>query len=507
MRHKEGQVGKYILIVFVLLFAVTCSSSEKSGAVGGPGDIEFVTIPVDRFPVVHFAVVIKSGSASDPDGKEGQAWFTANLLKRGSKSYNREQIEKGLENIGGELDIRVEREVIVVTGKTLRENLDKYYDIFSDIILNPDFPADEVANLRTDQEQAIKDIIRNDAALCREALLHELYADHPYAHPVPGYLSSAEKLTADDAERFYKKHFVKGNVICGLAGMYSPEFEKQFKSDMNKLRIGLVQDEKNAIVQPDEMRVVLVEKPGRDQSQIRMGKLVDYTRRDSIWYTYLAANTYLGQHRESFGRLYTTIRSERGLSYGAYSYPEHFRQSGWSKNPMPLTPLDPQYFSMWTYPKRINTEFAIKMAIHELDQILKNGIDPGELQRFVLFQINHFPFLIETAEQQLLMEMEEIYYNQPDFIENFEKNLQAVNHANISDVLNRNWSSDDLLVVVVTDSAEAMKQELLTQETSLDLPSGATEAGLEDINRVVKNLRLGLEEKDIKIIDAEKLFN
>jgi hypothetical protein len=105
------------------------------------------------------------------------------------------------------------------------------------------------------------------------------------------------------------------------------------------------------------------------------------------------------------------------------------------------------------------------------------------------------------------MEMEEIYYNQPDFIENFEKNLQAVNHANISDVLNRNWSSDDLLVVVVTDSAEAMKQELLTQETSLDLPSGATEAGLEDINRVVKNLRLGLEEKDIKIIDAEKLFN
>ncbi|NIP44657.1 MAG: insulinase family protein, partial [candidate division Zixibacteria bacterium] len=403
---------------------------------------------MDRFPVVHFAMVIKSGSASDPDGKEGLAWFTANLLKRGSKSYNREQIEEGLEDIGGELDIRVEREVIVITGKTLRDNLDKYYAIFSDIIFNPDFPADEVANLRTDQEQAIRNIVRDDARLCHEAFLYELYAGHPYAHPVQGYLTSAADLTADDAKRFYKKHFVKGNAICGLAGMYSPEFEKQFKNDMNKLKWGSVPDDERVIVRPGEMRVMLVEKPGRDQSQIRMGKLVDYTRRDSIWYTYLAANTYLGQHRESFGKLYTTIRSERGLSYGAYSYPEHFRQSGWSKNPMPLTPFDPQYFSMWTYPKRINTEFSIKMAKHELDQILRYGIDPGELQRFVSFQINHFPFLIETAEQRLLMEMEEIYYNQPDFIENFENNLQAVSHANISDVLDRNWSSDDILIVV-----------------------------------------------------------
>lgn len=498
---------KYILIVSILLFAVTCSGGEKNAVSDEPGIIKFVSVPVDRLPVVHFGMVIKSGSASDPQGKEGLAWFTANLLKRGSKSYNREQIEKGLEEIGGQLDVRVEREAIVITGKTLRENLDKYYAIFSDIILNPKFPSDEVAGLRTDQEQAIKNIIRNDARLCHEAFLRELYDGHHYSHPAQGNLGSAAKLTANDAERFYRKHFVKGNVICGLAGMYSPEFEKKFQDDMNKLKRGMVQDRTEMVAQPAELRVVLVEKPGRDQSQIRIGKMIDYTRRDSLWYTYLAANTYLGQHRESFGRLYTAIRSERGLSYGAYSYHEHFRQSGWSKNPMPLTPFNPQYFSIWTYPKRINTEFAIKMAVHELHKILTGGIEPNQLQKFVSFQVNHFPFLIETAEQQLLMQMEEIYYGQPDFIENFEKKLQSVSHANISDILNQSWSSDALLIVVVTDSAGAMKEELLTQETSLELPSGATEAGLEDVNNRVKNIDLGLEAKDIRIIDAEKLFN
>ncbi len=501
-------MGKYILVLLIIIFSFSCTDSQKSEAELEAGSqIEFVTLPQDRLPIVHFALVIKSGSASDPDGKEGLAWFTANLLKRGSKSHSREEIEKGLEAIGGKLDIRVEREVIVITGKTMRENLAEFYSIFADVLLNPAFASEEIANLRSDQEQAIKDIIRNDSRLCRAAFLHKLYEGHPYAHPVQGYLSSAAELTEEDARAFYEHHFVKGNIICGLAGSYPPDFEQRFKDDMNRFNPGNVTDRPQMISQPSGMRAFLIEKPGRDQSQIRIGRLVDYNRTDSLWYTYLAANTYLGQHRESFGRLYTTIRAQRGLSYGAYSYLQHFKQSGWSKNPMPLIPFDLQYFSMWTYPKRINTEFAIKMALHELGKILENGIEPNQLQTFISFQINHFPFLIETTEQQLLMELEELYYNQPQLIEDFQENLEAISHAGISDVLERNWSTDDLLIVVVTDSAEAMKEELLTQKTALELPSGATEAGLEEINNMVKNIELDLKAKDIEIIAAEELFN
>ncbi len=495
-----------LILVFALAAGSACSSSNDAGKVG-KGDLQFVEMPSQEIPVVYFYIAIKSGSTSDPQGKEGLAWFTAHLIQRGTKSYTREDIEDGLEDIGGRLNIRVDREVIVISGQTLLENLGKYYAIFSDIILNPSFPEDQVSKLRTDQEQALKDIVRDDSRLAEAALISELYKGLPTAHPVEGYFSSIKNLTAEDAREFYKRNFVKGNIICGVAGSYPEGFMERFKGDLGMLKSGTVSDKTPAWTQSGMRKVLLVEKAGKDQAQIRMGRLVDYDRTNDVWYTFLAANTYLGQHRESFGRLYTTIRSERGLSYGAYSYLEHFQQSGWSKDPMPLIQFVPQYFSIWTYPKRINTEFAIKMALFELHKVLTQGIPEDQLTRFMDFQANHYPFLIETLDQRLARNVEEVYYGLPNFMDDYEANAYLARSANLKEILPQSWSDKGIYIVVVADSCEQMKQELLTRETALELPSGATSEGLEEINQEVMNLDLGLTPEEIEIVGAEELFH
>jgi zinc protease len=37
-------------------------------------------------PLVGFEVLLKPGSVADPAGKEGTAWMTANLLRKGTKT-------------------------------------------------------------------------------------------------------------------------------------------------------------------------------------------------------------------------------------------------------------------------------------------------------------------------------------------------------------------------------------------------------------------------------------
>lgn len=496
-----------ILILFAFLAGCSESNDNSEGNKDKSG-MQFVEMPSQEIPVVYFYIAIKSGSTSDPQGKEGLAWFTANLMQRGTKSYSREDIENGLEDIGGRLNIRVDREVTVISGQTLLENLGKYYAIFSDIILNPAFPDDQVENLRTDQEQALKDIVRNDARLSEEALISGLYKGLPTAHPVEGYFSSISKLTSEDAREFYKKNFVRGNIICGIAGSYPEAFTGRLKGDLSMLPAGTVVDQKPAWTQSGKTHVLLVEKPGKDQAQIRMGRLVDYDRTETdAWFPLLVANGYLGQHRESFGRLYTTIRAERGLSYGAYSYLEHFQQSGWSKDPMPLIQFIPQYFSIWTYPKRVNTEFAIKMALYELHDVITNGIPDDQLSRFMDFQANHYPFLVETLDQRLARSVEDIYYGLPSFMEDYEANVYLANLANMKQILSQNWSDKGLLIVVVADSCQQMKEGLLTRETPLELPSGATSEGLDEINQKVMNYDLGLTPEEIEIVGAEELFH
>ncbi len=495
-----------VLLLVGLLFG--CSGDKEAVTDDEISRAQFIQISADNMPVVYFHLVVKSGSADDPAGKEGLAWFTANLMKRGSKLYTAQELEEKLELIGARLDVRVDRELIEFTGKTLLVNLDQYYEILKQVLLEPSFSADEAEILRAEQIASLNGIVRDDASLSQQALIAYLYANHPYAHPPQGMFESIEDLTVRDAREFYNTHFVRGNIVAGLAGMYSPEFAVLYESDMNLFRGGDAPiTTMPEIKQPDGRRVIIIEKQGRDQSQIRLGRLVDYDRGDSAWYATLVANAYLGQHREMFGRLFRTVRAERGLSYGAYSYSVHFQQAGWSKMPRPLIPLKQQYFSAWTYPRTENTEFAIKMILHEMNKILSEGIPPDQLEVAKSFQINHHAFMIETVEQRLARSVEELYYGLPGFQDNFGSSIAAIDNEQVNSAVKNHWSTGDLLILILTGDAEAMKADLLDDVTVLDLPAGATETGLEEVNRVVKAIDPGITPEDIDIVNAEKLFH
>ena len=98
------------------------------------------------------------------------------------------------------------------------------------------------------------------------------------------------------------------------------------------------------------------------QAQLRFGRPVDITRSDADFMPLFLVNSYLGRHRESMGQLYQEIRAKRGLSYGAYSYAEHFEQDGWSNLARPGLPRRQQYVSDWVYPKSTNANFVIHIV-------------------------------------------------------------------------------------------------------------------------------------------------
>src|SRR4029077_16391929 len=93
------------------------------------------------------------------------------------------------------------------------------------------------------------------------------------------------------------------------------------------------------------MEVTLVEKPV-PATAISIGFPIDVTRADKDFYALLVANSYLGEHRTFNGRLMNTMRGDRGLNYGDYSYIENFIQDGGSTFPLPSTPRRHQFFSI-----------------------------------------------------------------------------------------------------------------------------------------------------------------
>src|SRR5262245_31359716 len=61
-------------------------------------------MPTHRLPLVDFRLVVEAGSVSDPQGKEGLAGLTADLLTQGAGARSAQQIAEDIAFVGGSLD-------------------------------------------------------------------------------------------------------------------------------------------------------------------------------------------------------------------------------------------------------------------------------------------------------------------------------------------------------------------------------------------------------------------
>jgi predicted Zn-dependent peptidase len=313
-------------------------------------------------------------------------------------------------------------------------------------------------------------------------------------------------ITREDIVGFYNGYYLRGNIYAGIAGAVDDTIVDRFRTDIHRMPAGTVIRSDNLARNPRQRRVILVEKEGRTQTHLRIGHHLEVNRGDDDYYPLRVLGSYLGQHREMFGQLFRSVRSQRGLSYGAYAYVENFAQAGWSKLPRPGIPRNDQYFHMWTYPKEANFEFCIKMLTDEMSQLISESIEPEEADRIKAFLANHFAFEIETPASQLGMSLDEQWYDLPNYVETFRDRIEAVPRTELQSIaLDHLHPQQPLIVAIVSDGAAA-KSELLTRSTELELPSGATEGELKGENDRIKSIDLGLKADDITIVRAEDLF-
>ena len=102
-----------------------------------------------------------TGSAFDPEGKEGVAALTAAMLaEAGSRQMTYEQIQDAFYPMASDFDWQIDKEMTVFTGTTHRDNLDRYYSIISQMLLDPGFRQEDFTRLKTDAINFLKVSLR-----------------------------------------------------------------------------------------------------------------------------------------------------------------------------------------------------------------------------------------------------------------------------------------------------------------------------------------------------------
>ncbi|MGH9904467.1 MAG: insulinase family protein, partial [Pyrinomonadaceae bacterium] len=135
-----------IILMALLTPLAAFGNSQKNMS----NKIANVLVP-NRSPLVTFRIVFMTGAAADPKGKEGVAALTAAMLSQGGTAkMSYEQIVEAMYPMATSFGSQIDKEMTVFTGTTHIDNLDKYYGLISQMLLDPGFRADDFTRLRTD---------------------------------------------------------------------------------------------------------------------------------------------------------------------------------------------------------------------------------------------------------------------------------------------------------------------------------------------------------------------
>jgi zinc protease len=495
-----------MLIVCCALVLIATETCTKDTA----GTMRSELLPVEGSPLVSFRILLNIGSTSDPEGKEGLCDLTLSMLASGgTKTLTYKEIQKKFYPMAAGVGLRVEKEMSVFTGTIHTDNLDEYYVIFKDMLLDPGFREEDFIRLKTNQLNFLeKTLVGNmDEQFGKEILNLMMYENHHYGHHDAGTVESVRSLTLDDIKGFYEEHFKQGNITIGLAGGYPAEFPEKVADDFAALPEGFhPPQELPAQRMPEGLEIVIADKQ-TPATNISMGFPHTIGKSSDDFFALWIACSHFGEHRQSLSLLYQKIREERGQNYGDYAYADHFIQ-GRRKFPATNYCRQQQYFSIWIRAlANSNRHFVLRQALRELKKLVEEGISE---ERFLLvrkYLLNYTKLYAQTLGERLGWQMDSRYYGYKDFLSEVQERLPKITREDVNEAIKTYLNSDNVYIAIITQGAEDLKNDLIANTPSpISYANPNMPQSILDEDLVIQTFPLDILPEKIRIAKASDFF-
>jgi zinc protease len=478
-----------------------------------------ITLPEAGSPFVAFNIWVRSGSQDDPPGQEGLAALTAAVMAGGgTRTRSYEEIMEALYPMAAGYGQTVDREMTTFTGRVHGDNLDRYYDLFRAAVLEPAFEEADFERVKTNVMNYLERGRRytRDEELSKDLLFWMAYEGTPYAHPETGYVQSVAALTVDDVRRFHRDHYTRDNVVVGVGGGYPAGFPDRVRRDFDRLPGGSVASPAAPRPErPDGIKVLIVE-TNTDATAISMGFPMGLLRGDPDFTEMVAANSWFGEHRNSFGHLYQVIREARGLNYGSYSYIEAFPRGFATQQPRVNVARRSHLFEVWvrpiaeTAPGNLHdrTLFATRAALREVDRLVRAGLTPRQVEETANFLQNYSVNWGNTINRRLAYRIDDAFYglDQPGFLASLRPALDQITPRTVNAAIRRHLQADDLYLVFITRDAEGLRQKLLSGEATPIQYAGPQPDHILEEDREIASYPIPVTGADIRIMSIDEVF-
>lgn len=391
-------------------------------------------------PVVSVQVWVHTGSIHEGmHAGAGLSHLLEHMLFKGTETRTTSEIAQSVQDEGGTINAYTSFDRTVYWIDVPKTGLVTAIELLTDACMNSTLPADEFV-----KEQ---EVIRREFAMLADdpdrvnsqQLFASAYREHPYRHPVIGYLDVFNALTRDEVFAYYKARYVPNNITFVVVG------------DMDS---AAVREQLERLFKPHPRRALPAvylppEPPQLGRREAHLEFATELSRFVLSWHIPCITHAdipaldvlavVLGEGRSS--RLYQHLRERQALAHSvsAFSY----------------VPAQPGLFGIEGTTDPAKRRAAETAALAMIADIQRDGVTTAELEKArKLVLSNQLNALVTMRGQASDLGSNWLLTGNLDFSRDYLESIQRVQVEDIAHVARR-YLGEDRVTVCTLDPAGA----------------------------------------------------
>ncbi|NID08880.1 insulinase family protein [Fibrella aestuarina] len=399
-----------------------------------PNGLKVFVVENHKLPSVAVSLVLDREPLFEGD-KAGVSGFAGQLLRNGTKTRTKEQLDEEVDFIGADLGASPTS----VYGRSLSKNVGKLFELMSDMVLNPAFPQAELDKLKKQTKSGLASQKDNPNAIATKVANIVMFGkNHPYGEQQTE--ETVDNVTIADVKAYYNTYFRPNIGYLAVVGDITPAQAKTLveKAFGSWKRADVPKPTYTAPAPIGKTKIALVDRPSSVQSVISVVypvALKPYSQE-----TILASvmNDILGGGE---ARLFNNLREKHGYTYGAYSNLSGDRLVG--------------RFRASASVRNAVTDSSVAEIMNELKAISTTPVTAAELKQTKNAFGGNFIFTLEDPQTIANFAINTARYNLPqDFFPNYLKYVDAITEADVAKAGKQFIKPDNAIIVVVGKASE-----------------------------------------------------
>lgn len=393
-----------------------------------------------ELPIISMSAMVRTGSVYEKIEKSGLASLTGTVMRSGGAAgIPSEALNDELEFMAASVESHIMEDMGTVSLTTLSKKLPRALELFTAVLLRPDFSEKQVDIARKQLIESIRRQNDDPKQIAGREINRAIYAGHPLGD-VPT-LESAGSISRQDMVEFHRTYYRVDNMILTVAGDFERDAMLQLLNATFKKTEGLPPLALPEIPQPKQefKAEVIYGKKEVNQSVVRMGHL-GVTKESPDLYALRVLNYILGGSFTS--RLTMEIRTNQGLAYNVGSQFDIGRRFTGS-------------FTAETETKAESTGKAIRLMKEIINGMTTAPVTDQELQTARNYIINSFMFGFTSPSTIVTQQARLEYYGySPDYLTTYRDRISQVTKEDVLKAARKHLKPDAFKLVVIGNGAK-----------------------------------------------------